>query len=78
MFLCRECEKDFDGDGVPDSEDVSLDFLQCFYISGQGFPALNVSVEKFCNVFSFRVLPHAFNPIPGCLVHHICPENKKI
>ena len=51
VFLCRECEKDFDGDGVQDSEDVSLDFLQ--YTLSQDFPALNVSVEKFCEVFFY-------------------------
>ena len=24
VFICRKCENDFDGDGVDDSEDVSL------------------------------------------------------
>ena len=74
IFICRKCEKDFDGDGVDDDDDVSrkkiLNFgLKCFFllhIYGQNGPT---SLYMSLKLYDYSSPDHFLK---------ICPENKKI
>ena len=64
MFEYRACEDDFDGDGIPDSEDVSLNKLDFRSECTQSYESLK------CN--------HTIHLISDCSPSKVCPENKKI